>query len=131
VATADYIVRNVKIDGYSKTGSGGSVNIDLGKLGEGYHLLEFEYVDISGGGSLSFHVATAASQYAWLSRFRIYVPNYSNKTYSYAATTNTYFPLDTYYLGGFADKCIAKTKRKLKKAGATSNITKTLLGFRK
>jgi len=107
VATADYSVQNVKINGYLKAGSGSSVNIDLGKLGGGYHLLEFEFVDVSGGGSLNFHVATGASQYAWLSRFRIYVPNYSDTTYEYSIVTNTWLPgSDDYFLKGFADDYI-------------------------
>lgn len=107
VATADYRVQNVKMNGYSKTGSGSSVNSDLGKLGGGYHLLEFEFVDISGGGSLSFHVATATSQYAWLSRFRIYVPNYSDNRYEYNVEVWTTFSMeDEYYLKGYADDFI-------------------------
>jgi hypothetical protein len=107
VATADYCVQNVKMNGYSKTGSGSSVNIDLGKLGGGYHLLEFEFVDVSGGGSLSFHVATATSQYAWLSRFRTYVPNYSNNEYKYIVGVWTTFSMeDDYYLIGYANDSI-------------------------
>jgi hypothetical protein len=111
VATADYSVQNVKMNGYSKAGNGSSVNIDLGKLGEGYHLLEFEFVDVSGGGSLNFHVATAASQYAWLSRFRIYVPNYSDNKYEYTVKTHSNFPIsDTYFLKGYADDFIDNLK---------------------
>lgn len=107
VANADDSVQNVKMNGYSKTGSGSSVNIDLGKLGEGYHLLEFEFVDISGGGSLNFHVATGASQYAWLVRFRIYVPNYSDTKYEYPVTTTTWCSMkDDYFLIGYADDFI-------------------------
>ena len=111
VATADYRVQDVKMNGYSKAGSGSSVNIDLGKLGCGYHLLEFEFVDVSGGGSLNFHVATAASQYSWLSRFRIYVPNYSNNKYEYTVKTHSNFPIsDTYFLKGYADDFIDNLK---------------------
>ena len=111
VATADCCVQNVKINGYSKTGSGSSVNVDLGELGGGYHLLEFEFVDVSGGGSLNFHVATAASQYAWLSRFRVYVPNYSETEYRYTVKTQTYFPIsDYYFVGGYADDFIDDIK---------------------
>ena len=75
VATADDGVQNVKLDGVSKAGSGSAVNIDLGSLNSGYHLLEFEFVEITAAGGLNFHVATTAEEYAWLTRFRIYVPN--------------------------------------------------------
>jgi hypothetical protein len=91
---------------FSKVGSGSSVNIDLGTLSGGYHLLEFEFVEVSGSGWLNFHVATATGNYAWLVRFRIYVPNYSNNTYEYTVTTTTNFPSDEYYFGGFADDYI-------------------------
>ena len=107
VATADYSVQNVKVNGYLKAGSGSPVNIDLGKLGSGYHLLEFEFVDVSGGGLLNFHVATGANQYAWLSRFRIYVPNYSDNEYRYTVKTHSDFPIsDRYFIKGFADDYI-------------------------
>jgi len=107
VATADYCVKNVKINGLSKSGGGSSVSINLGKLSNGYHLLEFEFVDISGGGSLNFRVVTATWQYAWLVRFRIYVPNYSDKEYRYNVSTILNLPLDDYYfLSGYADDYI-------------------------
>jgi len=105
MATADYSVQNVKVNGYLKAGSGSPVNIDLGKLGSGYHLLEFEFVDISGSGWLDFHVASG-SNYAWLSRFRVYVPNFSDNEYRYTVKTRTYFPGDTFFLGGYADDFI-------------------------
>jgi hypothetical protein len=55
---------------------------------------------------LRFHVATASGQYAWLSRFRIYIPNYSDTEYNYTVRTRTYFPGDTFFLGGYADDFI-------------------------
>ena len=104
VATADYSVQNVKVNGYLKAGSGSPVNIDLGILSGGYNLLEFEFIDVSGGGSLSFHVATVASQCAWLSRFRTYVPNYSDAKVEYTVKTYAYFPGDTFFLGSSANE---------------------------
>jgi hypothetical protein len=111
VASADDGVQNVKLDNSLKAGSGGSVNIDLGTLSKGYHLIEFEFVEVSGGGWLSFHVATASGQPAWLDRFRIYLPNYSNNMHEYTVTTRTCFPIyDNYYLEGFADDYICNFK---------------------
>ena len=108
VASADDSIQHVKLDAlFSKVGSGSSVNIDLGTLSSGYHLIEFEFVEVSGGGWLNFHVATATGNYAWLSRFRIYVPNYSENTYEYTVETQTNFPIDDwYFLKGFADDFI-------------------------
>ncbi len=107
VASANERVQNVKLNAYSKAGSGSSVNIDLGSLNSGYHLLEFEFVEIIGSGSLNFHVARASGQHAWLARFRIYVPNYSNNEYRYNITTHTNFPIDDdYFLKGYADDYI-------------------------
>jgi hypothetical protein len=110
VASADDSIQHVKLDVlFSKAGSGSSVNIDLGTLSSGYHLIEFEFIEVSGGGWLNFHVATATGNYAWLSRFRIYVPNYSDTKYEYTVKTNTYFPpTDYYYLGGYADDYISE-----------------------
>jgi hypothetical protein len=111
VATADDRVQNVKLNAYSKAGSGSSVNINLGILAKGYHLLEFEFVEIIGSGSLNFHVATANGDYAWLSRFRTYVPNYSDTEYRYTVKTHTYFPIsDRYFIKGFADDYIDDIK---------------------
>lgn len=57
---------------------------------------------------MRFHVATASGQYVWLSRFRIYIPNYSDNTYKYTVKTYAYFPpTDYYYLGGYADDYIS------------------------
>lgn len=107
VASADDSVRNVKLDGALKAGSGSSVNIDLESLSGGYHLLEFEFVEVAGGGWLNFHVATATEEFAWLPRFRIYVPNYSEEEYRYDITTLTNFPIDDdYFLVGYADDYI-------------------------
>jgi hypothetical protein len=107
VANADDRVQNVKVDSYSKAGSGSSVNIDLGKLcGNCYHLLEFEFVEIWGGGWLNFNVTTASGNYARLTRFRVYVPNYSDNEVEYTVRTHTYFPGDDFFLGGYADDLI-------------------------
>lgn len=94
-----HLISNPEMDG-------SSVNINLGSLNSGYHLLEFEFVEIVGSGSLNFHVATASGQPAWLSRFRIYVPNYSENEYKYTVTVLSWFPGDRFYLKGFADDCI-------------------------
>jgi hypothetical protein len=111
VASADDGVQNVKLNAYSKAGSGSSVNIDLGTLSCGYHLLEFEYVETIAAGVLDFHVATTAEEYAWLSRFRVYVPNYSEEEYRYTITTHTNFPMsDRYFIRGFADDYIDDIK---------------------
>jgi len=69
VATADYRVQNIKVNGYLKAGSGSSVNIDLGILSGGYHLLEFEFVDVSGGGVI----------YRW---WTLYLKDYTIDAYS-------------------------------------------------
>lgn len=107
IADASERVQNVKMDSSLKAGSGGSVNIDLGSLYWGYHYLGFEFVDISGSGSLNFHIATASGQYAWLVRFRICVPNYSQQEIRYNVTTTTWLPgSDYYFLKGFADDYI-------------------------
>jgi hypothetical protein len=107
VAGADERVQNVKLDSSSKSGNGSSVNINLGTLSSGYHLIEFEFFESSGSGWLNFHVATAASNYAWLVRFRIYVPNYSNNEYRYTVKTSTILPIDDhYFLKGYADDFI-------------------------
>jgi hypothetical protein len=107
VASANDRVQNVKLDGASKAGSGSSVNIELGSLSSGYHLLEFEFVEIYGSGWLNFHVTTAAEEYARLVRFRVYIPNYSDNEYRYNITTHTNFPIDDhYFLKGYADDYI-------------------------
>jgi len=107
VATASERVQSVKLNAYSKAGNGSSVNIGLGTLYSGYHLLEFEFVDYGGSGSLNFHVATANGTCAWLDRFRIYVPNYSENEYKYNVKTWTTFSMeDDYYLIGYADDYI-------------------------
>jgi len=107
VASADERVQNVKLNAYSKAGSGSSVNISLGILAKGYHLLEFEFVENVGSGWLSFHMATANGDYAWLSRFRVYVPNYSENEYKYTVTTTTWCSMkDDYFLIGYADDFI-------------------------
>lgn len=111
VANADDGVQNVKLDDVAKAGSGSSVNIDLGSLSSGYHLLEFEFVEVTGGGSLNFHVATAVGEYAWLPRFRIYVPDYSDNEYKYTVKTHSNFPIsDRYFIKGFADDYIDDIK---------------------
>jgi hypothetical protein len=105
VASANDRVQNVKLDGASKAGSGSSVSIELGSLSCGYHLLEFEFVEMYGSGWLNFHVATAAEEYAWLPRFRVYVPDYSDNEYT--VTTTTWCSMkDDYFLIGYADDFI-------------------------
>ncbi len=109
VATANdaFGVQNVKLNAYSKAGSGNPVNIGLGTLYSGFHLLEFEFVDYAGSGSINFHVATANGTYAWLDRFHVYVPNYSDNTYRYNVTTTTWCSMkDDYFLIGYADDFI-------------------------
>jgi len=107
VATADASVQNVKMDNVARAGSGSSVNIDLETLSGGYHLLEFELVEVGGIGWVNFHVATASEEYAWLTRFRIYVPNFSDTEYRYTVKTTTWCPIyDDYFLIGYADDFI-------------------------
>jgi len=87
------------------------VNINLGSLSSGYHLLQFEYVETSDDGYLNFYVATASEEYAWLTQFRIYVPNYSSSEVRYTVKTLTEFPnYDLYYLKGYADDYICNFK---------------------
>jgi hypothetical protein len=82
-------------------------SIALGQLLEGYHLLELEYLESRGGGLINFTVKTANSEYAWLDRFRIYVPNYSDSECKYGAGAWTTFSMeDDYYLIGYADDYI-------------------------
>jgi hypothetical protein len=102
-------IRNVKIDGQLKYSGGHSAcqppaNVSLGVLGQGYHILEFEFGEQWGYGELQFHVATASGQPAWLARFRVYVPNYSDVEYGYKVTTRTWTTMkDDYFLIGYAD----------------------------
>lgn len=104
VDEVDDWVLNVKIDDQP-------VDVDLGSLCHGYHLLEFEFVEKWAGGKLRFHVATASEQLAWLARFRVYVPNYDETEYEYTIKTTTNFTnYDLYYLTGFADDYIWKFK---------------------
>ena len=107
VANANESVQNVKLDGISKAGNANS--FDLGAI-SGYHLLEFEFVDVcdvSGGGSLNFYVATQGGTNARLARFRLYVPNYSDAEYIYSVTTTAWCTMkDDYYLTGAADDYI-------------------------
>jgi len=111
VATADDSVQNIKLDAQSKAGSGSSVNIDLGSLNSGYHLLEFELIEIAGAGSLNFHIATATEEYSWLVRFRIYVPDYNDNLYNYTVRTNTNFMIsDNYFIKGYADDFVDHLK---------------------
>jgi len=101
-------IRNVKINNQLKY-SGGQppTSVSLGVLGQAYHLLEFEFGEKWGSGILRFHVATTSGQYAWLARFRVYVPNHSDNEYRYTVTTITNFTnYDLYYFTGFADDYI-------------------------
>jgi hypothetical protein len=85
----------------------GQFNMPLGQLRtNNYHLLELSFSDYGVGGSLNFSVVTSAGEVAWLDRFRVCVPNYSSSFYNYSISTTTFFPSDTYYLGGHADKYI-------------------------
>lgn len=107
IANANEGVEDLKLNAYPKACWGSQVNISLGILGGGYHLLEFEYVDIWDHGWLNFTIETASGQPAWLSRFRIYVPDYSNNTYEYNVEAWTIFSMeDEYYLKGYADDFI-------------------------
>jgi hypothetical protein len=111
----DEWVLNVKIDGTLKySGSTGNppgqpVSVDLGALHMGYHMLEFDYVEQFGLGVLNFTVAldgNPATGKAGLTRFHIEVPDYSDTEYKYTVKTYTYFPGDTFFLGGYADDYI-------------------------
>jgi len=106
--SVDDAIRNVKVDCklMQQSQVGGVFNIPLGQLLKGYHLLELEYLESIGAGSINFSVQTSAGEYAWLDRFRIYVPNYSDNKYEYTVKTRTYFPGDTFFLGGYADDFI-------------------------
>lgn len=109
---ADYVddwVINVKIDRQLKYEGSTSdppcqpLNVTLNNLNQGYHLLEFVFAEEWVGGKIHFCVTTADGDYAWLTRFRVYVPNYSDTPYEYTVRTTTYFPGDTFFLGGYAD----------------------------
>jgi len=82
-----------------------SVNVSLGILNEGYHILEMEYVEKWSDGRLYFYLATNG-EYAQLDRFRIYVPNYGDSEQRYTVKTRTYFPGDNFFLWGYADDFI-------------------------
>jgi hypothetical protein len=105
-------IRNVKMNNNLKYSGGHPAcqppaNVSLGVLGQGYHLLEFEFGEQWGYGILRFHVATASGQPAWLSRFRIYVPNYSDTKYEYSVITTTWCSMkDDYFFIGYADDYI-------------------------
>lgn len=108
VGNADAGIQDVIIDTklvYPNQVSG-PFSILLGNLSLGYHLFELEYLGSADGGSINFTVQTMAGEAVWLDRFRICVPNYSSSMIEYTVTTDTYFPTDTYYLGGYADKYI-------------------------
>jgi hypothetical protein len=56
---------------------------------------------------VGFDVETASGQPAWLSRFSIYVPNYSNNACNYTVTTHTWCSMkDDYFLIGYANDSI-------------------------
>jgi len=104
----DYI-RNVTIDCQQKYGEEHPAcqppaSINLGILGTGYHLLELKFGEQWSGGKLQFNIATASGEKAWMDRFRIYVPNYSNTEVRYTVKTYTYFPGDTFFLGSSANQ---------------------------
>jgi len=106
--SVDDAIRNVKVDNKLIDSSvrSGLFNIMLGQLLEGYHLLELEYLESMGAGLINFAVKTANNEYAWLDRFRMCVPNYSDNEYRYTVKTRTYFPIDYFFLGGLADDFI-------------------------
>jgi hypothetical protein len=90
--SVDDAIRNVKV--YSRVvypyQAGGLFNIELGQLLVGYHLLELEYLESIGGGVLNFTVKTAQGEYAWLDRYRVYVPNYSSNRVDYTVITDLF-----------------------------------------
>jgi hypothetical protein len=91
--------------------TGGSFNISLGSLAQGYHLLEVSYLGSASGGSINFTVVTAAGEAARLDRFRICVPSYSSTTESYTVISMTNFTMsDRYFIKGFASECIDNIK---------------------
>ncbi|MEM3827808.1 MAG: hypothetical protein QXP36_01135 [Conexivisphaerales archaeon] len=98
-------IRNVRVDTKLKQPSqvGGLFNIQIGQLNSGYHLLELEYLESTGGGLINFTIKTQG-EYAWLDRFRIYVPNYGDSEVRYTVKTCTYFPGDTFFLGSSANQ---------------------------
>ena len=103
--SVDDAIRNVKVDCCVKSSQvGGLFSVELGQLSSGYHLLELEYLENIGGGLINFTVKTAADEYAWMDRFRIYVPNYSDAEVKYTVKTYTCFPGDTFFLGGSANQ---------------------------
>jgi hypothetical protein len=106
--SSDSGLQNVIIDTLLKCPdqAGGPFSITLGNLAQGYHLLELECLGPASGGSINFTVQTSAGEAAWLDRFRICVPNCSSSMIEYGVKINTYFPYDTYYLGGNASKYI-------------------------
>jgi hypothetical protein len=90
------------------SGSGDLHQPLLRYFSEGFiYLLEFEYHESIGAGSLHFELTTSSGEKAWLVRFRIFVPNYSENPYEYTVNTETWCPiLDDYFLIGYADDYI-------------------------
>lgn len=112
----DWVI-NVKVDCQLKYGGSTSdppcvpKDITLGSLSQGYHLLEFNFVEKWGGGAIRFSIANTNGDTAWLDRFRKYVPNYSDTKYEYTVRTTTNFTIyDLYYFTGFADDYICNFK---------------------
>lgn len=111
--SVDDAIRKVKVDNilvYASQTSG-LFNIALGQPLEGYHMLELEYLESTGAGLINFAVKTTNNEYAWLDRFRVYVPNYSDKEYRYTVKTHSNFTIsDRYFIKGFADDYIDDIK---------------------
>lgn len=72
----------------------------------GYHLVEFEFVEINDGGSLTFNITTSSGEYAWIGRSMVCVPYFSDEEYEYTIRTTTYFGGDDCFLVGYADDFI-------------------------
>lgn len=116
----DYVddwVLNVKIDNQLKYGGSTSDptctcrSVSLGSLSQGYHLVEFNFVEQNASGGVMFHVATANGDYAWLDRFRVCVPNYSDVSRSYSVISMTNFTKsDRYFIKGNASDSIDNVK---------------------
>ena len=102
-------VRNVRMDSklVSANEAYGDFNVSLGSLRWGYHMLEFEYGESIGSGILNFTVTTSIGEYAWLDRYRIFVPDYSDNKYEYNVKTTAWCTIkDDYFLIGCADDFI-------------------------
>lgn len=77
-------------------------------LAGGWHRILFDFRPHQNSGFLNFSIRTEDSEhaYAWLDRFHLDTPNYTDNGVTYTIKTRTYLPEDTYFLIGYADDYI-------------------------